>query len=116
MEVDSLVLLDNGSNLLDGLDGSNLVVDHHDLMPGGIVSARCEILPRNRRRGWAATHRDEAGVGADGRLEELKVDESVGLDGEVGDVEALVLQDSARVEDALVLGLSGDAELKEDRS
>ena len=62
-----------------------------------------------RRLKPSETHRDEAGIGTDGRLEQLQVDQTILLDGEVGNFEALVLQDSARVENALVLGLSGDA-------
>lgn len=83
VEEDALVLLDDGANLLDGLDRANLVVDHHD--------------------------RHEARVGANRLLEELEVDDAVLADGEVRHVEALVLEDAARVEDALVLGLGRDA-------
>lgn len=31
VEVDSLVLSEHGSDFFDGLNGSDLVVDHHDL-------------------------------------------------------------------------------------
>ena len=38
----------------------------------------------------------------------VDVDEAIGADREVGDIEALLLEVAARVEDALVLGLGGD--------
>lgn len=83
MEVDALVLLDDGANLFDGLNGANLVVDHHDT--------------------------DETCFRPDRLLELGEVDETgARLDRQVGDVKAFVLKDTARVEDTFVLGLSGN--------
>lgn len=62
---------------------------------------------RRARRG--GTHGDEAGVGPDAVLEELEVHQTIDSDGEVGDFESLILEDSARVEDTLVLRLRRDA-------
>merc|ERR1719517_391398 len=68
-----------GADLGDGLDHPDLVVHGHDGHQGGVL--------------------------ADLALELLQVDEAVGLDGQVSDVEALLLELPARVEDALVVGL-----------
>lgn len=103
MEEDTLVLLDNLSNLLDRLDRPDFVVDEHDLRGMPVRKTQQPIKQEDN------THRDKARVGPDRLLELLEVDEAVLLDGEVGDVEALVLQDTARVEHTLVLSLSGDA-------
>ena len=70
------------ANLLDGLDDADLVVDRHD--------------------------RDERSGGTQRFLELLEVDQAVGLDGEVSDLEAFLLEATARVEHTLVLGLGGD--------
>jgi hypothetical protein len=103
VEEHSLVLPADGTNLLDGLDGTNLVVEHHDLEEGMCVS-------RWAGEGWRiATHGDEASVGADGRLEELEVYQTVGLYRQVGDLESLVLENSARIKNTLVLSLRRDA-------
>lgn len=77
-----LVLATDGADLLHGLDDADLVVDEH--------------------RG----HHD--GVGADGGAQRVEVDEALGVDRQVGDVEALLLQHAAGVEDALVLRLCRD--------
>ena len=53
-------------------------------------------------------HTDMGGVGSHGRFELFQVDQAVLLDGEVGDVEAFVLEMAAAVEYAFVLGLDGD--------
>mmetsp|Transcript_30455 Transcript_30455/g.71157 ORF Transcript_30455/g.71157 Transcript_30455/m.71157 type:complete len:467 (-) Transcript_30455:143-1543(-) len=70
------------ADLLHGLDDANLVVDRHH----------------------AAQHR----VGADGSLELLEVHDAVLLHRQIGNLEALLLQHTARVQDALVLRLRGD--------
>lgn len=69
-------------DFFDWLDHPNLVVHRHD--------------------------GDEPGVGPDGGSERIEVDDAVGVNGEVGDVEALLLEITAGVEDALVLRLGGD--------
>lgn len=66
-----------GSDLLDGLNDSDLVVDSHD--------------------------RDQSGVGANGSLEVVHGDQAVLSDREVGDIEALVAQYTARIQYTLVL-------------
>jgi hypothetical protein len=81
VEWHALVLAD-APNLLERLDDADLVVDGHD--------------------------GDERRVGADGFLELGEVDQAVGADREVGDLEAFLLEVPAGVEDALVLGLGGD--------
>ncbi|MNX50585.1 hypothetical protein D3C86_812180 [compost metagenome] len=53
-------------------------------------------------------HAGQDGVGADGRLELLEIDEAVFLDVEVGHFEALALEFAHGVEHGLVLGLQGD--------
>jgi hypothetical protein len=53
-------------------------------------------------------HRDHHGVGADGRLQHLEVDQAVFLDVEVGGLEAFPLEFAHGVEHGLVLGLDGD--------
>ena len=65
------------ADLLDGLHDADLVVDCHD--------------------------GDERGVGADGGLEDVEVDDAVFADREVGDFEAFLGELAAGVEDALVL-------------
>mmetsp|Transcript_21919 Transcript_21919/g.36597 ORF Transcript_21919/g.36597 Transcript_21919/m.36597 type:complete len:210 (+) Transcript_21919:1088-1717(+) len=50
----------------------------------------------------------ERGVLADGRLELLHTDQAVGLHGQVGDIEALLLQHAARVQHTLMLRLCRD--------
>src|SRR4051794_28030363 len=70
------------SDLLDGLHDTNLVVDSHD--------------------------GDKHGFRPHGSLQLLHVDSAVGLDGKVCDLVTLVLQVTATVEDALVLGLACD--------
>jgi hypothetical protein len=77
VEPDALVSVADFADLFQGLDDADLVVDSHD--------------------------GDEGGVGSDGGFELGKGDETVLLDGEVGDVEAVLGEVSARVEDALVL-------------
>ena len=72
----------DGADLLHGLDHANFVVHSHD--------------------------RAQDGVGADRCLELGQVDQTVGFHGKVCYVEALLLQHSATVQNAFVLGLSGD--------
>lgn len=72
----------DGSNLLEGLDHANLVVDRHDA---------------HQRR-----------FGADGSPQPLKIHQPAVLHRQVGDVKALVLQMPAAVKDTLVLRLCGD--------
>lgn len=70
------------ANLSNGLDHTNLVVDGHD--------------------------GHQSSVGSNGGLQLLHVNETGGQNGQVSDLEALILQVSARVQNALVLGLGGD--------
>lgn len=77
VEEDASVLATDGANLLERLDDANLVVDGHD--------------------------RNEGRIGSDRGLELLKRNETVLLDGKVGDVEAVLAEVSARVEDTFVL-------------
>lgn len=70
------------ANVRQRLLDTNLVVDSHD--------------------------GDEAGLGPDGLLQILEVDQTVVLHGQICDLKALVLQVSAAVQDALVLRLAGD--------
>mmetsp|Transcript_4183 Transcript_4183/g.10665 ORF Transcript_4183/g.10665 Transcript_4183/m.10665 type:complete len:345 (+) Transcript_4183:193-1227(+) len=79
---EDLVLATDLADLLHGLDDADLVVDCHD----------------------AAQNR----VGADGGPELLDVDDAVLLHRQVRYLEALLLQHTARVQDALVLRLRGD--------
>lgn len=74
MEED-LVLAADLADLLDGLDDTNLVVDHH--------------------------HGDDGRIGADGSPQLIEVKHPVRIDREVGDLEALLLEVAARVEHAL---------------
>jgi hypothetical protein len=67
------------ADLPDRLDHADLVVHHHD--------------------------RDQDGVGPDRRFQLFQADDSVGLDFEVGRLEALALELAHRVEHRLVLGL-----------
>lgn len=66
-----------GSDLLERLNNSDLVVDGHD--------------------------RDQSGVGANGSLEVVHGDQAVLSDREVGDIEALIAQYTAGIQDTLVL-------------
>ena len=70
----------------DGLDDADFVVGVHDGDEDGLVGA----------------------FGDDGALEVVEVDEAVGLDGQVGDDVAHLLELLAGVEDGLVLGDLGD--------
>lgn len=81
VELDALLCADLTDGL-ERLDGADLVVDGHD--------------------------RDQPGVGTDRGLELCQVDQPDGVDGQVGDLEALLLQRAARVEHALVLRLHRD--------
>lgn len=78
----NFVLSAERTEFCDRLDGTYLVVDKHD--------------------------GDERGVGADGCFYLFKVEAAVGLDWEVGDVKALLLEVAAGVEHAFVLGDGGD--------
>lgn len=66
-----------GSDLLDRLNDSDLVVDSHD--------------------------RDQSSVGANGSLEIVHGDQAVLSNREVGDIETFVTQYTARIQDTLVL-------------
>ena len=70
------------ADLLDGLDGADLVVGEHD--------------------------GHEAGVGPDGRLHLVRGDDAVLVDGQVGDLIALLLEALERVEHGVVLEGGGD--------
>ena len=76
------VLVGDLSDLLDGLDGADLVVGHHDA--------------------------DEGGVGADSSLDILRADVALrgGLD--IGDLEAQTLESCHAVHDGVVLESAGD--------
>ena len=76
------MLVSDLSDLLDGLDGADLVVGHHDA--------------------------DEGGIGADGSLHVLRADIALrgGLD--IGDFKAQALQRSHAVHDGVVLKRTGD--------
>lgn len=65
------------ANLLQGLDHTDLVVDSHD--------------------------GDQGGVGADSSLEVIHGDQSVLSHGQVGDLETFIGQNTARIQNALVL-------------
>ena len=69
-----------GSDLLEGLNDSDLIVNGHD--------------------------RDQSCVGANGCLEVVHGDQAVLSNREVGDIEALVAQYTARIQDTLVLLLN----------
>jgi hypothetical protein len=73
---EDLALAAHAADLGEGLNDADLVVDGHD--------------------------GDEDGLGAHGGLEIVEGDEAIALDGEVGDVEALLLHGAGRVEDAFV--------------
>ena len=79
---DDLVGVGDGRELLDGLDGADLVVGEHD--------------------------RRHDGVRADGCLEGRGIDQAVLVDVEVGDLEALLLEELGGVQDGVVLDLGGD--------
>ena len=76
MEVDPAVLAYDGTDFLYRLDDARLVVYRH--------------------------HRNERGVRANRSLEFLEIQNTVLFDPEVGDIETLLLQFPARIEDALV--------------
>jgi len=76
------MLVGNGGDLLDGLDGADLVVGHHDA--------------------------DEGRVGADGSLHVLGADVALGGGLDIGDLKAHALQRSHAVHDGVVLKGTGD--------
>ena len=76
MEVDPTVLAHDGADLLDWLDDAGLIVHGH--------------------------HRNERSVGADRSFEFLEIKNAVLFDSEVGNIETLLLQLSARIEDTFV--------------
>jgi len=76
MKVYPAVLAYDGTDLLDWLDDASLVIHRHD---------------RNQRS-----------VGANGSFELLKINNAVLLDPKIGNIETLLLQLSARIEDTLV--------------
>jgi hypothetical protein len=85
MEEDTLLMAELADGL-DGLDDADFVVGVHDGDEDGLVGA----------------------FGDDGALEVFHVNEAVGLDGEVGDAEAGLLETLTGVEGGLVLGDLGD--------
>ena len=76
------MLVGDGSDLLDGLDGADLIVGHHDA--------------------------DEGGVGADGRFHVLGADVALGSGLDIGHFKAQTLQRSHAVHDGMVLKGAGD--------
>ena len=78
---DALAATDGG-DFLDGEHDAGLVVGVHD--------------------------RDDGGVGSDGLFEDVEVEGAIGLDGEIGDFEALFFEVFAEVDVGGVLDLGGD--------
>ena len=72
----------DGGNLGDGEDHAGLVVRHH--------------------------HGDDGGVGPDGFLEQMHVERSVALHGQIGDIVALLLEELAEVDVRRVLHFGRD--------
>lgn len=79
---DDAFLTADATNLLERLHDAYLVIDSHD--------------------------GDETTVRANRIRKEVKVNEAIRADREIGDLETILLEAAARVEDALVLRLSGD--------
>ena len=77
MEVHPTVLAHDGTDFFDRLNDTGLVVHRH--------------------------HRNKRSVRADGSFELLEIKDTVLLDSEVGNFEALLLQFSTRIKDTLVL-------------
>ena len=76
------VLMGDLGDLLDGLDGADLIVGHHDA--------------------------DEGSIGADGSFHVLGTDVAVGGGLDIGDLKAQTLQSSHAVHDGVVLERTGD--------